>query len=407
MTKTCTLCRKTLPLDCYQRDRTRKDGHKARCRECSQASDKRKTGEVEIPIYVDEAGLDKSCLDNLELGPAGIAPVTSEAAHKAAPEGYAVKGVSTLYGADGSVVQQWVKTSREDQDKIKIFEEAVSRICEPFKDYADPIAAPAYRNDDLLCALVLGDSHFGQYSWKPETGEDFDLAIAERNTFAAVDHLVSLSPPGSEAVIVNVGDYFHNDDSSNATKRSGHQLDVDTRWPNVLSVGIRAMRRCIDRALEKHSIVRVVNALGNHDDHSAVMLSICLANFYAREPRVVIEPSVSEFNFIRHGACLIGITHGHTMKPQQMKDVMAVDRAKDWGETRHRHVYSGHVHHDELLELAGCTVEKVGTLAAKDKHAARSGYRSQRSMKCDWWHREHGRIVRHVVGVEQLEARAA
>jgi hypothetical protein len=408
--KACTRCHKVKPPDYFQRNASTPSGRRSICKQC----EKGRRGTIQkvegsSPPVV-EPGLDESRLDDLELGPAGvapIAPVTPEEAHEAAPPGYAVKGVSTLYGASGEVVQQWVKTRQEEIDRMAALEKAVLRICEPFKDYADPVAAPDYSNDDLMCCLVMGDAHFGQHSWRPECGDHFDLEIAERLTFSAVDRLVGLSPAGSEAVIVNVGDYFHTDNSSNQTTRSGHQLDVDTRWPNVLSVGIRAMRRCIDRALEKHSRVRVISALGNHDDHSAVMLSLCLANFYAREPRVTVDPSVGEFNWIRFGSNLIGVTHGHTMKPQRMREVMTVDRARDWGETRHRHIYSGHVHHDSSSDSGGCTVETLATLAAKDKHAARSGYRADRNMKCDVWHREHGRIRRDIVGVEQLEAEAA
>ena len=34
------------------------------------------------------------------------------------PQGFGVKGVSTLYGADGAVRAQWVKSKADEQDKL-------------------------------------------------------------------------------------------------------------------------------------------------------------------------------------------------------------------------------------------------------------------------------------------------
>src|SRR4051812_26097529 len=39
----------------------------------------------------------------------------AEAAHHAAPASFSVKGVSTLYSAEGEVKQQWVKTNQSDE----------------------------------------------------------------------------------------------------------------------------------------------------------------------------------------------------------------------------------------------------------------------------------------------------
>ncbi len=40
----------------------------------------------------------------------------AEAAHKAAPDHFHVKGVSTLYGPEGEIKQQWVKTRSDDEE---------------------------------------------------------------------------------------------------------------------------------------------------------------------------------------------------------------------------------------------------------------------------------------------------
>lgn len=319
-----------------------------------------------------------------------------------APVGFSVKGVSTLYGNDGSVRGQWVKTAADRESQLAALFDAVQSIVEPFRGRSDAPRAPQHGDESLLAVYPMGDPHFGLFAWADECGEQFDLSTAEANLVAAVDKLVGLAPAAKQALVINLGDFFHTDNSSNRTARSGHALDVDGRWQQILAVGIRAMRRCVDRALEKHESVRVINAIGNHDDHSAIVLSLCLAGYYENNPRVTIDTSPSPFHWLRFGACLLGVTHGDSAKFADLPGIMAHDRAEDWGATKHRFWYCGHVHHDSLKEFPGVTVETFRTLAARDAWHHRSGYRSGRDMKLDILHRDHGRIARHIVGIDRI-----
>ncbi len=323
------------------------------------------------------------------------------------PEGFHVKGVSTLYGPDGEVKGQWVKSQIDQENRLKALAEAVQELAEPFRGLANPAKLPKISNSDLLCVYPMGDPHLGMFSWAMETGQDFDLKIAEANLVAAVDHLVKIAPPAEQALIINLGDFFHSDSQENRTARSGHALDVDSRWSKVLSVGIRTMRRCIDKALAKHATVRVVCEIGNHDDHSAIMLALCLAQYYEREKRVTIDTSPAKFHWHRFGLNLLGITHGNGIKADKLPGIMACDRAKDWGETEFRYWYCGHVHHDSAKEFPGVIVETFRTLAARDAWHHASGYRAGRDMKVDVFHRDYGRVDRHCVGVRQLSGAVA
>jgi hypothetical protein len=55
-----------------------------------------------------------------------------------------------------------------------------------------------------------------------------------------------------------------------------------------------------------------------------------------------------------------------------------------------------------VKEYSGCKVETFNTLAAKDAWHHGAGYRADRKMVCDVYHTEHGRVLRHEVGIEQL-----
>lgn len=330
--------------------------------------------------------------------------IASTEIQDAIPFGHVLKGVSTLVDESGNVRAQWIKTGMDRADeRAAAFLHAMTGLADKWKGLADPVAPRVDHDDDLLCVYPMGDPHLGMFAWGLETGDNFDLEIAERNLCAAVDQLVAGSPAAKEALIINLGDFFHSDNSSNQTTRSHHALDVDTRWAKVLRVGIRTMRRCIDRALEKHGTVRVICEIGNHDDHSSIMLALCLEQYYEREPRVVIDTSPALFHWYRFGANLIGTHHGHTTKLERLPGVMACDRKEDWGQTDHRYFYTGHVHHDSAKEYPGVIVETFRTLAPKDAYAAGAGYRAGQDMKCDVVHKVHGRIQRNTVGVSRLK----
>jgi hypothetical protein len=321
------------------------------------------------------------------------------------PEPYVVRGTSTLYDADGKPKLQWVKTRLDETKAREAVEEWVGWLVEDAKGLAPVITPPAFTHDDLLTVYPMGDPHFGMYAWAPEAGDDFDLDIAERLTYAAIDRLVASAPPSKHALILELGDFFHADDNSAATPKSGNRLDVDTRWARVMQVGLRAMVYVIKRALEKHELVTVRIVAGNHDPHSSFALALGLDAYFNSNERVTIDLDPNVFWYYKFGKVLIGATHGDTCKTDKLPAIMACDRSEDWGQTRFRYYYHGHIHHDSVKELPGCMVESFRTLAARDAWHSGAGYRSGRDMRCIVHHKDFGEIERHRCDVAMLEKR--
>lgn len=318
-----------------------------------------------------------------------------------APEGYRLRGVSTLLRDDGSVALTWVKTAKEQDDAKAILDAFALAVADRKLPVAKRVKAQRTHLTDLLTIYPMGDPHLGMLAWAGETGEDFDIKIAEANLTTAVDRLVSLAPASKMALIAQLGDFFHSDNARSETT-GGTRLDTDSRWSKILRIGVHTMVRCIDRCLEKHHTVRVINEIGNHDSNSAVMLSVCLAHHYRNNPRVQIDTSPSPFHWLEFGKCLVGVTHGHSVKAERLPGIMAHDQAEAWGRTQYRFWYCGHVHHSSVKEYPGVLIETFRTLAAKDAWHHGAGYRAGRSMVCDVLHRDRGRVLRHEVGVESL-----
>lgn len=88
---------------------------------------------------------------------------------------------------------------------------------------------------------------------------------------------------------------------------------------------------------------------------------------------------------------------------QEAVDALSADKPEDWGATKHRYWYLGHVHHKSVKELAGVLCETFRTLAAKDAYSAGHGYRAGRDMVAIIHHKDHGEIERHRCDIGMID----
>lgn len=307
-----------------------------------------------------------------------------------------VKSVSTIYNGDGSVKTKRITSNRVVEAKFEHFKLALEDVLENYKGTSVLIKKPDYSIKNLLSVYPIPDAHIGMLSWARETGYPYNLDIAEKELLSTFDKLVSRSPASSKALIISLGDLFHTDNSTNMTLASGNILDVDSRYPKMIAVGIKLLRHVIDRSLQKHDHVTVWIRQGNHDTHSSIMTAIAMDAIYDNNPRVTVSTEPGQFDTLKHGKCLIGGTHGHTIGMAKLPGIMAERYREDWGNTKFGYWYTGHVHHDEIHEFPGCVVEKLRAVCPKDAYAHSAGFDSGRDMKCDIWDEEDGKISRFI-----------
>lgn len=318
-------------------------------------------------------------------------------------DGYRMGKVTVQRNAHGDVERTWERQHPGLDDVTEIIEAAIERLpLEPLP----PVALSHIADEDLLTVIPLGDPHFGLLTWEKETGVNFNLDLAEEITFGAVDRLVSMSPPSGTAILLNLGDYFHADNSRNSTPQSGNPLDVDGRFEKIATTGILAMVRCVQRMLERHANVIVRCNRGNHDPHQSAMLALALQAWFRNEPRVQVDTSPTAFWYYRFGSVLIGTCHGDGPKLPDLPLIMATDKPQDWGDCPFRVWHTGHVHHDSLKDYPGCTVETHRTLAPNDAWHKWKGFRSVRELKAINYHRKHGEESRVRCGIQMLECAA-
>lgn len=318
-----------------------------------------------------------------------------------APEGFSVSGVSTLYDEEGNVKIQWVKTHAAQEKLKEDFRDFIEGVCQEIKPAKKTKLNRKQKYDpNLMSGIFIGDGHLGMYAYDKETRHsNFDLDIATSNIRAAIDDLISRSPNSETGMLVDVGDFTHANTSHNTTW-SGTPLDVDTRHHRVMREAGMLMRYCIDRMLEKYKKVVVVVARGNHNPDAAVGVQLMLEFYYSKEKRVTVLPTEGFFHYIEWGKWLIGVNHGDKVKPNKLVSVMARDMSEAWGRTTCRMWALGHFHHQDVLEIDGCVVQKFAALPAPDAWHSSMGFSSGQAMQLINFKREGGR---HSTLIYELE----
>jgi hypothetical protein len=323
------------------------------------------------------------------------------------PPSFLLASTSTMQRGDGSTVVQWSSYKQAELARWQDIKAAIVEHVDTYVRELSPVREgriPRATDKDLLVVYPLGDPHIGMMAWGAEVGESFDLKIAERELCECMRQLVARSPAADEAIVCNLGDFWHAQDDNQRTPQSGNKLDVDGRAGKVGRVGLSIFRTLVDTALTKHHTVRVRSIPGNHDPQACFWLPEYLRAAYSNEPRVIVEDGFNPYQFDVFGKCLLGWAHGDGAKLETLGEIMATDVPELWGAASFRYWNTGHIHHWSQKELRGCVVDTHRTLAGRDAWHHHSGYRSGRALKAVAYHREYGLDSVAVVGVERVKA---
>lgn len=318
-----------------------------------------------------------------------------------APDPFVVRGTSTLY-KDGVAKIQWVKTRLDDDQ----FQQMLLDAIEGFKDdipRVSMLAPPPLGNGNILNCYVITDYHMGMLSWKPETGDDWDLKLAEELIVKWFAQAIVQSPDADTAVFAQMSDFLHFDGMDAVTPASKHLLDVDTRFAKVVRSAIRVLRTVIDMLLQKHQNVHIIMADANHDPVSQIWLREWFSVLYENEPRITVDKSPSPYNVYEFGKTALFFHHGHKRKVTNVSEVFAAQFREIYGRTTHAFAHTGHLHHLDVKENNLMIVEQHRTLAPADAYAARGGWITGRDAKVITYHKEFGEVSRLTINSDMLK----
>ena len=329
----------------------------------------------------------------------GVAP-HRDLVHQTA-EGFDAKRVSTAYKEDGTVALQWVIQEPQKQSLKERLDLMIEGVKEDLDGFKPPAPAPVEVSDDYLAMYMIGDHHFGMLadSESKVDDDDWDIKIATEILIDATDRLANRVGNAKTGVLLNVGDFFHADSSFNTTTK-GTPVDVDTRIGKTFKLAGRLFNILIDKMLQTHEKVVVVNVRGNHDYDMACHLSSCLELLYSKEPRVEIVQNYSKFISYQWHNNLFVFHHGDRIKHEQILQTVIKNLDDEWAESKNRYCHLGHIHHHTAREVGSMHFEHWGSLTATDQWHSDSGYGAERSMTAVVYHKDSGEDSRVKIKVE-------
>lgn len=276
----------------------------------------------------------------------------------------------------------------------------VDQIRDAFTDIpaAPVVAAPLHKAKNLVTVYPIADAHIGMMAWGKETGEDYNTKIAVNRLQSWIGACIAASPPSETAIILDTGDLTHADDYTSQTPRSKHVLDTDTRHFKTLDLTIHGLNTSVELALRKHKRVVVRILPGNHDPHAYLAVMFALAERWRNNPRAEVQKVPGEFYVERFGSVLIAAHHGDKAKAERIVMYLADAYPQMWGETRHRYLFTGHLHHHKSADIGGVQWEQLRAMTAKDAYAVAHAYSARAQLQAITYDMDKGEVSRVKVG---------
>ena len=345
-----------------------------------------------------------SVIESLFGGAVGGLIVLPDKSSPVAPPGWSSTYKTVQYNKKG-VIQTWDRL-RPDEiciEKLLIFLEDRTPVL------SKTIKGPSDFRKDLMLEWKLFDQHHIMHSWGLQTGADYTIKHSQHLIEESARKIFGEHGPVDTCVIILGGDNMHADNRSNKTEKSGHSLDVDSRYPKGLDTFILSMVFAIDQALTKANKVVVEVLSGNHDWHTAIAISRILMAHYRKNPRVTIDPSPMEHKFFRWDTTLFMYSHGDSAPPDRYANFITNHVIRnDMTGLKRLLVRVGHIHTKrrvrpiELFQKGIAVVEYFNTLAAPDSYTTGAAFTSTRATTTDIFHRKWGKRGGMELSAEEL-----
>lgn len=268
-----------------------------------------------------------------------------------------------------------------------------------------PIAKLNVNNRKYAYEINIADAHFGKMSWKEESGEHYDLKIAEKRYTDSVENLLSLVDTDKlERIILPIGNDMLNIDSRRNETFAGTSQDSDSRFFKI----VQKVKEVLIKTINSLSLIAPVDVIvisGNHDPESMFMIGEILDAYYHSNPNVTIDNSPKQRKYYQYGKNGFQYTHGNEEPHQSLGLIFATEQAKLWADTEFRFAKLGHFHKNKKTnyisvdEHQGFQVQILPSISGTDAWHNSKGYMSKKQAKGFLYHRTEGEIAQFTYNI--------
>ena len=270
-------------------------------------------------------------------------------------------------GKELKAVQYKVKprTDISTSDMLKAVKEAFKEEITPFL-----FTQPKYiegLNDNKLMEIAPIELHIGKMSNKVETGENYDLKIAQKRFYDIFEDIYrkqEIEKCGRCVVII--GSDFFNSESDNCTSKDKIPQENDSRYIKLFREGIKMYTRALLTLRGLFNKVDVMLCAGNHARAMETFLYMALEQRFVDDNVINFIENYRLTQVYTFGKCAIFYNHGDANLKQTIKSIPA-EFAEVWGTHPFRELHLGHLHKEVTVDdEGGMITRRIGSPCATD-----------------------------------------
>jgi len=275
-------------------------------------------------------------------------------------------------------------------------EEFKDRILEEIQNYSPkyPKIKRKPSKDGHLLVIDPADIHIGKLCSSFETGANYNNQIAVKRVKEGVQGILDKSAGFNIDQILFIGgnDILHID-TPKRTTTSGTPQDTDGMWYDNFLIAKRLYIDILEMLVSIADVHFTFNP-SNHDYTNGFFLADVISTHFRNSKNISFDVSINHRKYYSYGSNLIGTTHGDGAKQTDLPLLMASESA-NWSSSKHRYIYTHHVHHKTSKDYIGVTVESLRSPCESDSWHHRNGYTGvPKAVEGFLHHKKFGQIAR-------------
>jgi len=248
--------------------------------------------------------------------------------------------------------------------------------------------------DTHLLVIDIADLHIGKLATAFETGEDYNSQIAVKRAKDGLQGILNKAKGFNiDKVLFVAGNDILHTDNTRRTTTGGTPQDTDGMWYDNFIMAKNLYIDLLEKLLS-FADVEVVYNPSNHDlTHGFFLMQLIEAHF--SKSTINFNVDLKHRKAFKYGNNLIGTTHGDGAKIEHLPLLLATEFPILWSETKHRYIYSHHVHHKTSKDFIGVTFETLRSPSGSDSWHHKNGYTGvPKAVEGYIHHKEFGQIAR-------------
>lgn len=319
----------------------------------------------------------------------------------------AIKIESNGMGLDDADVKHgWLKSKNaslffknpnfkeSEETNYKQLQESIIQDIKEFK----PEYPTIFRNPSTeghLLVIDPADIHIGKLCDAFETGEEYNNQIAVKRVKEGVQGILDKCTGFNIDKILFIGgnDILHIDTPKRQTT-AGTPQDTDGMWYSNFLIAKRLYVDILETLLSVADVHFTFNP-SNHDYTHGFFLADVIQTWFKDCDNISFDCSIAHRKGYLYGKNLIGTTHGDGAKHGDLPLLLATEFPNEWSLSKHRYVYTHHVHHKTSKDIMSVCIESLRSPSGTDSWHHRNGYQhSPKAVEGFIHHKDSGQVAR-------------